>query len=57
MRTVQSASPASGDAEVSAVRDCFRVEDKDGNRFCLFRQGDSMDPATGSLRWFLHAMV
>ena len=44
------------DAEVSAVRDYFRVEDEDGNRFWLFRQGDGMDPATGGLRWFLHGM-
>ncbi len=44
------------DAEVSAVRDYFRVEDEDGNRFWLFRQGDGVDPATGGLRWFLHGM-
>lgn len=42
------------DGEVSAVRDYFRVEDADGNRFWLFRQGDGVDPATGGLRWFLH---
>lgn len=44
------------DGEVSAVRDYFRVEDADGNRFWLFRQGDGVDPATGSLRWFLHGI-
>ena len=44
------------DAELLAVRDYFRVEDEDGNRFWLFRQGDGMDPATGGLRWFLHGM-
>jgi len=44
------------DAEVSAVRDYFQVEDEDGNRFWLFRQGDGMHPATGGLRWFLHGM-
>ena len=44
------------DAELSAVRDYFRVEDEDGNRFWLFRQGDGVDPATGGLRWFLHGM-
>ncbi len=42
------------DGEISAVRDYFRVEDADGNRFWLFRQGDGVDPATGGLRWFLH---
>ena len=44
------------DAEVAAVRDYFRVEDEDGNRFWLFRQGDGVDPATGGLRWFLHGV-
>ncbi len=44
------------DAEVSAVRDYFRVEDEDGNRFWLFRQGNGVDPATGGLRWFLHGV-
>ncbi len=44
------------DAEVAAVRDYFHVEDEDGNRFWLFRQGDGVDPATGGLRWFLHGM-
>lgn len=44
------------DGEVSAVRDYFRLEDADGNRFWLFRQGDGMDPATGGLRWFLHGI-
>ena len=44
------------DAEMLAVRDYFQVEDEDGNRFWLFRQGDGQDPATGGLRWFLHAV-
>ncbi len=44
------------DAETQAVRDYFRVEDEDGRRFWLFRQGDGMDPATGGLGWFLHGM-
>jgi len=38
------------------VRDYFRVEDADGNHFWLFRQGDGVDLATGSLRWFLHGI-
>lgn len=42
------------DAEMAAVRDYFRVEDQDGRRFWLFRQGDGADPATGGLHWFLH---
>ena len=41
-------------AERSAVRDYWAVEDQDGRRFWLFRQGDGMDPATGGLAWFLH---
>lgn len=44
------------DAELQAVRDYFRLEDEDGRRFWLFRQGDGMDPATGGLRWFLHGL-
>ncbi len=44
------------DGETQAVRDYFRVEDEDGRRFWLFRQGDGMDPATGDLCWFLHGM-
>ena len=41
-------------AERSAVRDYWAVEDQDGRRFWLFRQGDGVDPATGGLAWFLH---
>ncbi len=44
------------DAETEAVRDYFRVEDQDGRRFLLFRQGDGMDRATGDLSWFLHGV-
>ena len=42
------------DAEVAAVRDYWIVEDHEGRRFWLFRQGDGVDPATGGLSWFLH---
>ena len=40
--------------EVAAVRDYWAVENQDGRRFWLFRQGDGVDPATGALAWFLH---
>jgi protein ImuB len=39
--------------EADAVRDYFRVEDEDGNRFWLYRRGDSTDPRTGDLSWWL----
>ncbi len=44
------------DAELYAVRDYFRVEDEDGQRFWLFRRGDGVDPKTGGLDWFLHGI-
>ena len=44
------------DGEVWAVRDYFRVEDGEGTRFWLFRRGDGVDPATGTLEWFLHGL-
>ena len=40
--------------ERAAIRDYWAVEDEDGCRFWLFRRGDGLDPATGSLSWFLH---
>lgn len=42
------------DAEMWASRDYWRVEDEEGRRFWLYRNGDGMDSATGNLRWFLH---
>lgn len=42
------------DAESHAVRDYFQVEDEEGQRFWLFRQGDGVDPQTGGLSWYLH---
>ena len=42
------------DGEVAAVRDYWIVENHEGRRFWLFRQGDGVDPATGGLSWFLH---
>jgi protein ImuB len=44
------------DAERSAVRDYYRVEDETGRRFLLFREGDGLDPGTGGLHWFLQGM-
>jgi len=45
-----------GDAEMSAVRDYFRVENDTGERFWIFRAGDGEDAATGSHRWYLHGI-
>ncbi|QDZ08127.1 DNA polymerase Y family protein [Sphingomonas panacisoli] len=42
------------DGEVWAVRDYYRVEDRDGRRFWLFRRGDGVEPATGDLSWWMH---
>lgn len=44
------------DAELSAVRDYFQVEDDSGERFWIYRAGDGEDAATGSHRWFLHGI-
>ena len=44
------------DSEMAAVRDYFRVEDEDGRRFLLFREGDGVDSATGGLHWFMQGM-
>jgi protein ImuB len=44
------------DAELTAVRDYFRVEDDAGERFWIYRAGDGEDAATGSQRWFLHGI-
>lgn len=44
------------DAEKSAVRDYFQVEDDAGDRFWLFRAGDGEDPASGSQAWFVHGI-
>ena len=44
------------DAEMSAIRDYFQVEDEAGERFWLFRTGNGEDPATGLHRWFLHGV-
>jgi protein ImuB len=44
------------EAETTAVRDYFAVEDEAGTRFWLFRSGDGSDRETGSYRWFLHGL-
>ena len=46
-----------GDAEISAVRDYFQVEDEAGQRFWLFRTGDRADLASGPQHWFLHGIL
>lgn len=44
------------DAELNAVRDYYVVEDDSGERFWVYRQGDGVNMATGSHRWFLHGI-
>jgi protein ImuB len=44
------------DAELSALRDYFRVEDEAGERFWIYRASDGEDTITGSHRWFLHGI-
>lgn len=44
------------DAELTAVRDYFQVEDDSGERFWIYRAGDGEDAATGSHKWFLHGV-
>jgi protein ImuB len=40
--------------EVCAVRDYYRVEDRDGGRYWIFRRGDGVDGETGDLSWYVH---
>jgi protein ImuB len=44
------------DVELITVRDYFRVEDKAGERFWIYRAGDGEDATTGSQQWFLHGI-
>ncbi len=44
------------DTENTAIRDYFRVEDEDGSRFLLFRQGDGVDLQTGGLSWYMQGI-
>jgi len=42
--------------EMFAARDYFQVEDYNGQRFWLFRQGNGEDASTGNMQWFLHGL-
>ncbi|MEJ1117039.1 DNA polymerase Y family protein [Phyllobacterium sp. CCNWLW109] len=44
------------DAEMSAVRDYFIVEDEAGERFWIYRAGDGENTDTGSHHWFMHGL-
>jgi protein ImuB len=44
------------DDEFFAVRDYFQVEDEEGRRFWLFREGDGEHPESGDMGWYLHGM-
>ncbi|MFP1646297.1 Y-family DNA polymerase [Pontitalea aquivivens] len=44
------------DAEMTTVRDYFRVEDDSGARYWLFRSGDGEHEHSGTHRWFLHGL-
>ncbi|MBB5708219.1 DUF6504 family protein [Sphingopyxis panaciterrulae] len=37
-----------------SVRDYYQVETEAGGRYWLFRLGDGVHAATGSMRWFIH---
>ncbi|MBV1825766.1 DUF6504 family protein, partial [Komagataeibacter oboediens] len=45
-----------GDAELTTVRDYFRVEDTSGETFWVYRTGDGEHGETGSQGWFLHGL-
>lgn len=40
--------------EAYSVRDYFRLEDVNGQRFWVFRRGDGQNPLTGDLSWHMH---
>ena len=42
--------------EKESIRDYFQIEDREGERFWLFRKGDGENPATGDLSWHLHGV-
>lgn len=44
------------DREVASTRDYWAVEDEQGRRFWLYRNGDGTDPTTGDLSWYLHGL-
>jgi protein ImuB len=43
-------------SEWAAVRDYFTVEDDSGERYWIYRSGDSVDGETGSHKWFVHGI-
>jgi len=44
------------DGEIWAVRDYYRVEEEQGGRYWVFRQGDGMESDTGDLSWWMHGV-
>ena len=44
------------DAELTAVRDYYAVEDDNGERFWIYRAGDGEHLETGSQAWFIHGI-
>ena len=42
--------------EAGAVRDYFRVENENGERFWVFRRGDGEDTRSGNLSWHMHGI-
>lgn len=42
--------------ELWSVRDYFRVEAQQGERFWIFRRGDGVEAETGDLSWYMHGM-
>ena len=44
------------DADLSAARDYFRIEDETGERFWIYRAGEGEDAKTGAHHWFLHGI-
>lgn len=42
--------------EAWAVRDYFRIENRTGERFWIFRRGDGVDGDTGDLSWYMHGL-
>lgn len=44
------------DAEMTTVRDYFRVEDDAGERYWIFRSGDGERTESGSQAWYLHGI-
>lgn len=43
--------------EYGAIRDYWVVEDDEGGRFWLFRQGDGVHEWSGDLSWFIHGVL